>query len=75
MSTNIKKIIKLNDLVTTSFRRKHIIVLNPETEQENKRNLNTNIVYDKAKWKIPEKIQTFINELSCNTELSNENKK
>ena len=74
MSTNIKKLIKLNDLVTTSFRRKHIIVLNPETEQNNTDELNTNIVCDKAKWKIPDKIQTLVDELSCNTELSNESK-
>ena len=40
MSINMNKLINLNDFVTTSFRRKHIIVLNPEWENENKKKSN-----------------------------------
>lgn len=74
MSINMDKLNKLNNLVTTSFRRKHIIVLNPEIENENKERLNANVIYDKIEWKIPEKIQPFVNELSQNRQLSNEDK-
>ena len=74
MSINIDKLIKLNDLITTSFRRKHIIVLNPEEEYENKENLNANIIFDKVEWKIPEEIRIFVDEVSHNDQLSNEDK-
>lgn len=73
MNLNIGKLIKLNSLVSLSFRRKHIIVLNPEGEQ-GKKDLNTNIIYDKAEWKIPEEVRALIDELSKNSELSNEEK-
>ena len=74
MKINMDKLIKLNDLVTTSFRRKHIIVLNPEFERENNQELNANVIYDKAEWKIPQGIQSLIYELSQNDELSSEEK-
>ena len=74
MSINIDKLIKLNDLITTSFRRKHIIVLNPEEEYENKENLIANIIFDKVEWKIPEEIRIFVDEVSHNDQLSNEDK-
>ena len=74
MSINMDKLMKLNDLVTTSFRRKHVIVLNPEEEHEDNEDLNTITIYDKAKWKVPEQFQTLINELSQNSQLSNEDK-
>ena len=74
MSINMNKLINLNDLVTTSFRRKHIIVLNPEWENENKKKLNDNIIYDKAGWKISEEIRTLFDELSQNNQVSNEDK-
>lgn len=74
MSINMNKLINLNDLVTTFFRRKHIIVLNPEWENENKKKLNANIIYDKAGWKISEEIRTLVDELSQNNQLSNEDK-
>lgn len=75
MSINIDKIIKLNDLVTTAFGRKHIIVLNPDEKNENRENLQDNIVYDVATWKLPnEEICALIKQLSQNSELSNEEK-
>lgn len=75
MSTNIKKLIKLNELVSLSFRRKHTVILNPEEEYENKENLTTNFEYDAVKWEIDnEKIMDFINQLSQNNELSDEDK-
>lgn len=74
MSINMDKLIKLKDLVTTSFRRKHIIVLNPEGEHKNNRNLNANIIYDKVEWKIPEQICSLVDELSQNDQLSDEEK-
>lgn len=73
MSINKNKLIKLNDLVTLSFDRKHIIVLNPE-EYKNKEDLNGNIIYDTAEWKMPKDINILVNELSKNKYLSNEDK-
>ena len=74
MSINIDELIKLNDLATTASRRKRIIVLNPEQEYEGVEKFDDNIVYDKAKWKIPEEIKTLVEQLSQNSQLSNEDK-
>lgn len=71
MATNIAKIIRLNELVTRTLRKKHIIVLDSEEKQEN---LNPNITYDAAEWKVSEKIQTFLDELAENKDLSKEEK-
>ena len=74
MSLDKAKLIKLNDLVSLHFRRKHIIVLNPEEKQESIKELNGNIEYDKSEWKLPEKFQTAVTEISENSQLSNEEK-
>ena len=74
MSVNMYKLTKLNDLVTTSFRRKHIIVLNPEGKHGSKKKLKGNAIYDEAEWKMPEEIRTLVEELSQNSQLSNEDK-
>ena len=73
MSVDISKLVQLNDLVSSTYRRKHIIVLDPE-EGEDKRDINNNIIYDKIRWYMPEAIQTLVDELSKNTKLSNEDK-
>lgn len=72
MSKDISKLLKLNDLVSLSFRRKHIIVLDPNDEEVDK--LNQNIEYDKSGWKIPDKIQNFVNDLSRSSYLNDEDK-
>ena len=72
MSIDINKIKRLNDLATAAFRKKHIIVLNPE--DKNKKENNTNIIYDEIGWKIPEKIKPFLNELKNNDKISVEDK-
>ena len=74
MNLDKEKLIRLNDLVSLHFRRKHIIVLNPEEKQENMEDLNGNIEYDKSEWKLPEKFQTVVNEIIQNIQLSNEEK-
>lgn len=74
MNINMDNLARLNNLVTMSFRRRHIIVLNPETEQENKEELDANVIYDKAEWKIPDEIRRLVSELSQNTQLSKEEK-
>ncbi len=74
MATDIAKIVRLNELVTRTLRKKHIIVLDPEEKQENNENLNTNITYDAANWKVTEKMQAFVEELKQNNELSKEEK-
>lgn len=74
MSLDKAKLIKLNDLVSLHFRRKHIIVLNPEEKQESIKELNGNIEYDKSEWKLPEKFQTAVTEISENSQLSDEEK-
>lgn len=64
MNINIDKLIKLNDLATLSSRRKRIIVLEPDENQEID---NENIIYDKIEWKIPEEIQELVEQLSQNS--------
>lgn len=64
MNVNIDKLIKLNDLATLSSRRKRIIVLEPDENQEIN---NENIIYDKIEWKIPEEIQELVEQLSQNS--------
>ena len=73
MSKNIKRIMKLNDLISLDSRRKHTIVLNPE-ENENIEDLDEDIVYDKTEWKITDEYTKFIEDLSKNDELSIEEK-
>lgn len=74
MNTNMDKLIKLNDLVTTAFRRKHIIVLDPKKNHENQESLNANTIYDKVGWKIPDEIRAMVEELAKNNQLSDEEK-
>ena len=74
MSINIEKLKQLNDKVSLSFRRKHIIVLNPADKQENEDSTNADIEYDKTEWKIPNKLSYLINELSQSSYLNNEDK-
>lgn len=75
MSINMDKLVRLNDLVTMSCRRKHFIVLNPE-ERNYEEDLKDNVEYDKAKWKLPsnKEFYLFIDELYQNDELNNEEK-
>ena len=74
MSINIDKLINLNDLATTVSRRKRIIVLNPEEKCNDIDNFDENIIYDEVIWKMPDDIETLVNQLSQNTQLSNEDK-
>ena len=74
MSVNIEKIIKLNDLVGLTFRKKHIIVLNPDEEQVDLEKYDDNIIYDKIGWNITDELSKFVEELSKDNELSNEDK-
>lgn len=73
MGINIDKIIKLNELATIASRRKRIIVLDPGEDNIGE-NSNENIIYDKIEWKIPEDIQLLVEQLSQNTQLTNEDK-
>ena len=74
MSIDINKLIKLNDLATISSRKRRIIVLNPDEEYDYIDNPDDNIVYDEVEWDIPDNIQTLVDQLSQNTQLSNEDK-
>ena len=74
MSINIEKIKKLNDLVSLYFRKKHIIVLNPEAKNNNIETLEDDIIYDNAKWKITDEFNEYINKLLKDDELSTEDK-
>lgn len=74
MSIDINKIMKLNDQITTAFRRKHIIVLDPGVNNEEKLKSNMDMIYDKIDWKMPEQIQVLVEELSQNNQLNNEEK-
>lgn len=74
MATDIAKIIRLNELVTRTLRKRHIIVLNPDEKQENEENLNQSITYDVANWNVSATIQAFVEEMRQNRELSKEEK-
>lgn len=74
MSINIDKLIKLNDLVTISSRKRRIIVLNPGEEYDYVDVPDDNIVYDEVAWDIPDNIEKLVDQLSKNTQLSNEDK-
>lgn len=82
MSINIINFSKLSELVSLSSLRKPKIVLNPKEEyyikfkrgMGNAEDLTANIICDKTEWKIPEEVQTFVDELSKNNQLSNEDK-
>ena len=83
MSINIANLNKLSELVSLSVLRKPKIILNPEEEyylryknktHENGEDINLNIKCDKADWNIPKEVQPFVDELSKNDKLSNEEK-
>ena len=74
MSYNIEKIKELNNLISLSFLKKHIIVLDPEEKENYNKEIEKNIVYDAREWKIPEELQNFIEELSKDSQLNNEDK-
>jgi len=73
MSVDIKKIKKLNDMVSLSSRMKHTIVIDPEEKKINGE-LNDSIIVDKGQWKITEELQNFIDKLSKDSNLSKEDK-
>ena len=75
MSTNIDKLIKLNNLEARASRRKRIIILNPEEKKADSiQNFDDNIQYDETSWQAPEDVQLLVSQLSQNTQLSNEDK-
>lgn len=73
MSIDIEKLIKLNNLVTLSLRKKNLIILNPE-ERKDQENLDENIIYDEIEWKITQELSKYIEKLSNDNNLSIENK-
>ena len=74
MSIDITKLIKLNDLATIHSRKRRIIVLNPAEEYDYIDDPDDNIVYDEVEWDIPDSLQTLVEQLSQNTQLTNEDK-
>ncbi len=73
MSRNIKKIIRLNDLVSIESRMKHTLVLNPEGRKD-RIDLDKDIVYDKREWIISEEYYEFIREILQDDDLSIEDR-
>ena len=74
MSTNISELLKLKELASLSSKRKPKIILNPKEKQNNEENLDEDIIYDKAEWKISKEQQEFTKKLSTNNLLNNEEK-
>lgn len=74
MNVNIEKLIELNDKVSLSFRRKHIIVLDPKDEQKDEYDSNADVTYDKTEWKIPNNLNHLIEAVSESSYLNNEDK-
>ena len=72
MSKNLERINKLNELVNVFFRNKHLVVLEPTKNQDEK--LDENIVYDVGSWTLPKELKKYIDEISKEKELSNEEK-
>ena len=74
MSINVEKLNRLNKLVSMFFRNKHTIVLNPEEKISNGQDLEEDVVYDGAKWKIPEQLEKYVCKLSEKEDISAEDK-
>ena len=74
MSINVEKLNRLNKLVSMFFRNKHTIVLNPEEKISNEQDLEEDVVYDGAKWKIPEQLEKYVCTLSEKEDISAEDK-
>ena len=74
MSINIEKIRRLNELVGLAFKRKHIIVLDPAQNKNSKDNIEEDIVYDKADWKMTDELNKYVKDLSNESNLSIEDK-
>lgn len=74
MSINLKKIERLNKLLSLHIRRKHIIVLNPVGKARKKEVLANRIVYDAKEWELSEGIKDYVEELSKDTIHSDEEK-
>lgn len=74
MNVDIEKLIELNDKVSLSFRRKHIIVLDPKDEQKDEYDSNADVTYDKTEWKIPNNLNHLIEAVSESSYLNNEDK-
>lgn len=74
MSVDIEKLRRLNELVGLSFKRKHIIVLDPAQKEQKEENIEEDIVYDKANWKMTDELSKYVERLSCENNLSLEDK-
>ena len=74
MSINVEKLNRLSKLVNMFFRNKHTIVLNPEEKINNGQDLEEDVVYDGAKWKIPEQLEKYVCTLSEKEDISAEDK-
>lgn len=79
MSINIASFGKLSELISLSSKRKPKIVLNPEEEyciksRKGIEDLSANIIIDVDKWEMPEDINIFVDKLSQNQQLNNEEK-
>lgn len=74
MSVDKSKLLELNNLVSVHFRRKHKIILNPESKNGDEEDLNDDILYDKAEWKISNELQEYVEKIARNIQLSAEEK-
>ena len=54
------------------FRNKHLVVLEPTENQDEK--LDENIVYDVGSWTLPKELKKYVDEISEKKELNNEEK-
>ncbi len=63
MSVDIEKLRRLNELVGLSFKRKHIIVLDPAQKEQKEENIEEDIVYDKANWKMTDELNKYVKDL------------
>ncbi len=74
MSINLEKLKKLNESISLSFKKKHIIILDPKEKNIPEENLEEDMQYDKIEWKIPKELEEFVKDLSDKDEVSNEDK-
>lgn len=74
MSIDINKLIKLNNSASITSRKRRIIVLDPGKEYDYIDDPDDNIVYDEVEWDMPDNIKILVEQLSKNSQLSNEDK-
>lgn len=74
MSVDIEKAKELKEMISKEYKKRATIVLNPDDKSIDEKSLDKEVIYDKARWNISEDLNSFVQELSTNDQLSTEDK-